>query len=376
MPRRAITFPGLIFLPLLFMGCSEPPPPDPVEIVRPVKTLLIETTGQGGIRTFPARIDAGRKAELSFRVAGKIIEIPVKEGDRIAKDQVVASLDPTEYRIKYNDRKATFDKAKRNFSRAKELVTKGNISKMDFDRLEAEYKSATATLESAQQDLNYTKLTAPFGGIIAKRHIQAFEEIQAKQLIFDLQDLTQLEVKFDVPESLLRRVQGVNDRDAVRDRKPIPVFVSFSDNPQERYRLKFREVSTKADANTQTFQVTYTMEEVDGVTILPGMTANVTADLSSLNNEDIIHTVPSSAIVGDYKLAPTAWLVDEASMTVKPRPVKVGRLLGDRVQVLEGLTEGDRIVTAGTPFLVEGMKVMMMQDREQATPRPDDLKYQ
>ncbi|MCU7842993.1 MAG: efflux RND transporter periplasmic adaptor subunit [Candidatus Thiodiazotropha sp. (ex Monitilora ramsayi)] len=376
MPRLAHTIFSLILASTLLTACSKPPPPPSAEVVRPVKTFLIETAGTGGIRSFPARIDAGRKAEMSFRVSGKVAKLSVKEGDRVDKDQVVASLDPTDYRIKYNDRKANFDKTEKNFKRAQELVKKGNISKMDFDRLEADYKSATSALESAQQDLNYTKLTAPFSGNIAKRHIQAFEEVQAKQIIFDLQDLTQLEVKFDVPENLLRGIQGVNDRDAVRDRKPIPTFVSFSDNPEERYRLKFREVSTKADANTQTFEVTYTMEEIDGVTILPGMTANVTADLSSLNSEDVIHTVPSSAIVGDYKLDPTAWVVDEESMTVNPQPVKVGRLLGDRIQVLEGLEEGDRIVTAGTPFLIDGMKVTIMPDREQATPRPDDLKYQ
>jgi RND family efflux transporter MFP subunit len=184
-------------------------------------------------------------------------------------------------------------------------------------------------------------------------------------------------VKFDVPESIVRRVDRVdNERGAQSDEKPIPTFVYFSDNPQKRYPIKFREVSTQADDKTQTFEVTYTMDEIEGATILPGMTATVIADLSSLSGEEIIHSVPSSAIVGDYKLDPTAWVIDEATMTVKPRPVKVGRMMGDRIEIFEGLESGERIVTAGTPFLTEGMKVIPMAEREQATPRPDDLKYQ
>jgi RND family efflux transporter MFP subunit len=377
MHRHAHTILGPVLLATLLSACSEPPPPPTKEVARPVKTYLIEQTDGGGIRSFPARIDAGQKAELAFRVSGKVTKLNAKEGDRVEQGQVIASLDPTDYQIKYNNQKASFDNARKNFNRAKDLVKKGNISKMDFDRLEAEYKSATSALESAQQNLDYTKLTAPFSGILARRHIQAFEEVQAKQAIFDLQDLAQLEVKFDVPESILRRVDRVdNERGAQSDETPIPTFVSFSDNPQKRYPIKFREVSTQADDKTQTFEVTYTMDEIEGATILPGMTATVTADLSSLRGEEVIHSVPSSAIVGDYKLDPTAWVIDEASMTVTPRPVKVGRMMGESIEIFEGLEPGERIVTAGTPFLTEGMKVILMQQREQAMPRPDDLKYQ
>ncbi len=377
MRRHIHTILGSVLLTSLLSACSEPPPPPTKEVARPVKTYLIEDTGGGAIRSFPARIDAGQKAELAFRVSGKVTKLNAKEGDRVEQGQVIASLDPTDYQIKYNNQKANFDNARKNFNRAKDLVKKGNISKMDFDRLEAEYKSATSALESAQQNLDYTKLVAPFSGILARRHIQAFEEVQAKQAIFDLQDLAQLEVKFDVPENIVRRVDRVdNEHGAQSDEKPIPTFVYFSDNPQKRYPIKFREVSTQADDKTQTFEVTYTMDEIDGATILPGMTATVIADLSNLSGEEIIHSVPSSAIVGDYKLDPTAWVIDETNMTVSPRPVKVGRMMGDNIEIFEGLEPGERIVTAGTPFLTEGMKVIPMPEREQAMPRPDDLKYQ
>ncbi|MEW8587023.1 MAG: efflux RND transporter periplasmic adaptor subunit, partial [Candidatus Thiodiazotropha sp.] len=88
------------------------------------------------------------------------------------------------------------------------------------------------------------------------------------------------------------------------------------------------------------------------------------------------HRVPATAIVGDASLDPRAWVIDENDMTVKSRKVKVGRLLGSRIEVLEGLEAGERIVTAGTPFLQENMKVRLLPDREQAEPRPQDLKFQ
>ncbi|ODB98634.1 hypothetical protein A3196_13595 [Candidatus Thiodiazotropha endoloripes] len=344
------------------------------DAVRPVKSFLIETTASGAIRTFPARIDAGRKAELAFRVSGVLKQVAVKEGDQVQAGQQVAALDPTDLQIVYNDRKANFDKAKRNFTRAKELIKKGNISKMDFDRLEADFKSSTASLEAAQQDLNYTKLTAPFNGTIARLNIENFEEIQAKQSILVLQDISELEVKFDVPESLLR---GLTSEDRARAKDDVSVSVSFADIPGSSFPLTFREITTQADAKTQTFQITYTMQRVESANILPGMTAKVTVDFSKFDSGgSSVFTVPASAIVGDYKLDPQAWVIESESMTVLPRTVKVGRLSGENIEVLEGLMPGDRIVTAGTPFLVEGMKVRLMPDKEQAIQRPEDLKYQ
>ncbi|PVV27323.1 MAG: hypothetical protein B6D79_03010, partial [gamma proteobacterium symbiont of Ctena orbiculata] len=185
---------GMILIAGLFMGCDKPSPPDTKSAVRPVKSFVVEQAGATAIRSFPARIDAGRKADLAFRVAGKVEQLSVKEGDHVEKGQLIATLDITDYKIAYNNRKANFDKTKKDYARAQELVKKGHISKMDYDRLEAEFKGARSALESAQQELNYTKLTAPFKGVIAKRHIESFEEVQAKQVILDLQDITTLEV--------------------------------------------------------------------------------------------------------------------------------------------------------------------------------------
>ena len=359
---------------LLLVGCAEESVPDVQDVSRPVKTLLIEAPETGGVRNFPARIDAHRKAELAFRVPGKVQELLVKEGDQVKEGQEVAKLDPTDFQIVVNDRQATFDNAKKNFSRAKELIKKGNISKMDYDRLEAEFKNTRAALNTASQDLEYTNLKAPFAGSIAKRHIQRFEEVQAKQEVLSLQDVTMLEVKFDVPESIVRGIRTDESGKATRDL--VKLFATFEDLPGQEFPLSFKEVATKADAKTQTFEVTYTMEQLAEATVLPGMTATVTLDLTALGNAAVVFTVPVSAGVGDSKLDPQVWTVDQQSMTGKPHPVKVGRMLGDDIEVLEGLEPGSRIVTAGTPFLVEGMKVTLMPTPEQAGPRSDDPKPQ
>jgi len=372
MPRHPAILLSILPTLLLLAGCGEEPAPEVRDVTRPVKTLIIEAPESGGVRNFPARIDAGHRAELAFRVPGKVQEVLVKEGERVTEGQELAKLDPKDFQIVVNDRQATFDNAKKNFNRAKELIEKGHISKMDYDRLEAEFKNARAALESARQDLEYTDLKAPFAGSIAKRHIERFEEVQAKQTVLSLQDVTMLEVKFDVPESIIRGIRR-DEEEKQTTREGVQLFATFEDLPGQEFPLIFKEVATKADTKTQTFEATYTMEQLVKATVLPGMTATVTVDFSSVEKDiGVVFTVPVSAVVGDYKLDPRVWTVDE-SMTVQPHVVKVGRMLGNSIEVLEGLESGSRIVTAGTPFLVEGMKVTLMPELEQAQPRQDEL---
>ena len=364
-----------LILAILLAACSEPPPVVPVDTTRPVKTLLIEAQDIDAVRSFPAVIDAGRKAELAFRIPGTVQELPVKEGEKVVEGEVVARLDKKDYQIVLNDHQARYNNAKKNFARGKELIKDGFISRVDFDRLEAEYESTKSAFESASQDLEYTDLKAPFSGVLAKRHIDAFQEVAAKQTIMELQDVNYLEVKVEIPENLVRAIRETGKYDKT-NRDSVPMNVSFENLPGESFDLTFKEVATRADPQTQTFQVTYTMDQLESTSIFPGMTATATADFTRIFSKGTVFAVPSSAIVGDYKLEPAAWVVDEKSMTVKPRPVKVGRLLGDKIEVLGGLEPGDRIVTAGAAFLDAGMKITLLKQSEQAQPRPEDLKYQ
>ncbi len=356
---------------LLLAACSKEEKPRVADTARPVKTLRVEAPAQGGIRQFPARIDAIRKAELSFRVPGKVVKLPVAEGEDVSKGQVLAELDATDFQIVVNDRLATYTRAKKDFERARQLVKKGHIARMDYDRLEAQFKSAAAALKSARQDLSYTRLKAPFAGTVAQRYVQRFEEVQAKQPVLALSDTTSLEVKFDVPENI---ILGLKPEQEQRERKPVPVWASFDSVPGQRFPLTFKEAASRADPATQTFEVTFTMPRPKELTVLPGMTATVTLDLTRHLSGPEIHYLPLTALTGDDKLAPRVWVVDEKDLTVHARRVDLGPMKGTRVEVRGGIKAGERVVTAGAAYLAEGMKVRLMPSVEQAEPRPQDLK--
>jgi RND family efflux transporter MFP subunit len=360
----------MVLVPLL-VGCSKSEEPVPAETPRPVKTVVVEAPDIGGVRRFPGRIDALNKAEVAFRVPGTIAELPVKEGDLVEQGQLLVALDPTDFEITVKDAQASFDRAENDFKRAQELVEKDFISRTDFDEKEAQFKRAQAALEQATQDLSYTRLTASFPATVAKRYVQRFEEVQAKQPVLALQDSTQLEVKIDVPENIMLSVRppGSGQPEAGR----VPVTASFDNRPGREFDLTIREVATRADPKTQTFEVSFTMPAPKDFLVLPGMTATVTADLSKVATADTVFFLPAAAVTADESLQPFVWVVDETQMTVHKTPVEVGRLTGRSIEVKGGLTPGNRVVTAGVGYLAEGMQVRLLPEREEAEPRPAEV---
>ncbi|WP_426415619.1 efflux RND transporter periplasmic adaptor subunit [Aestuariirhabdus sp. LZHN29] len=350
-----------VVLPLLISGCSKEEKVAAPEAVRPVKTLVVSSPETANVRVFPGVIDANQKVDLSFRVAGKLKTLPVREGDRVEKGQVIATLAPTDFEIVQRDRQARYQEAKANFERAAQLLPQGHISKADYDRLESTYKSADAALAEARQDLAYTTLKAPFSGRIALRMVQNFEEVQAKQAIIELQDTSALEVKVDIPESDVRRMRENGERPSLR--------AIFGPGEDQKFALKVKEYATVADAKTQTFRVTLAMETPTTFTVLPGMTTSVEMRMrrGSMSG-DARFKLPLSAVRGDIKLSPQVWVVNPDDMTVASQTIEVGSMSGTSIDVVGGLNEGDRVVVAGVAFLDEGQKVRLLPDVEQADP--------
>jgi RND family efflux transporter MFP subunit len=355
-------------LPLFMTACREETPLPPPES-RPVKTMVVGGLTAGDTRQFPGVVDAIQKADLAFRVEGKIKEILVKEGDQVVKDQVLARLDPADYQIVVNDRKASYETAKANYDRAKALVEKGAISRVDHDRIRAEYFTARANLEAAEQDLKYTSLQATFPGYIARRHVESFEEVRRKQTVFTLQDVSELEIKVDVPENLMiqlrRQVEPGKTLEPKRE-----MYAVFDQIKDVQFPLEPKEISTTADVNTRTFAVTLKMKSPENYNILPGMTATVFAELlASEMGETVTVDLPVTAVVADADKAATVWIVDEDTMTVSSKPVKTGLLTSNSISV-SGLEAGERVVTAGAAFMREGMKVTLLQTGEQPNQQP------
>ncbi len=329
------------------------------QVVRPVKTLLLEEAA-GMMRSFPASIEASKRVDLAFRVPGKLNSLPVQEGGVVVAGQLLASLDPTDFQLVLDDTEAEYYRASADWERAKVLVVDGHLSRTDFDQLESVFKQALAAMEQARLDLSYTELKAPIAGTIARRYIQNFEEVSARQEIFALRDNSELEVRVEIPEQIMS-ILALNQEQG----RAGGLWVRFPAASEEKFALRTKEIATRADAKTQTFQARLTFDAPDKLNVLPGMSAVVSVDIEELHADTLRINLPEAA-VDRRQGEPRLWLYDSETGSARPVAVNIGPVIGGRVEIVDGVSFGDNIIIAGVGMLDEGMKFYEMRKVEQA----------
>ncbi|MBW2173020.1 MAG: efflux RND transporter periplasmic adaptor subunit, partial [Deltaproteobacteria bacterium] len=286
---------------------------------------------------YPGRVRASQRVDLAFQVSGPLIQLPVEEGQVVKKGQLIARILPRDFKTDLDKARAKALEAEQQYQRYRDLYIQKQVSKADFDKYKAQRDIAKARQKEVEAALSDTYLRAPFAGNIAKRYVENFEEVQAKEPIVSLQDVSRVEVLVDVPELLMAGIR-VNKGHQV-------AFAEFAAAPGEKYPLVLKEYSTEADSRTQTYQITLEMAQPEGVNILPGMTATVSKAAGPVDEQHTGQiTIPAVAIFSDEAGNAHVWVVNQESMTVHSRKIITGDLSGtDSMQVLDGIQVGESI---------------------------------
>ena len=119
-------------------------------------------------KSFSGVVSPDQFSDLAFKMSGPLISLNVDEGQKVRTGQIVAEIDPLDFKWEYEAKKASFQTAEAQLQRAKKLLSKQAISKQEYESTEASYSNAKAAFEYAQNTLNQTKLRAPFDGFIQK----------------------------------------------------------------------------------------------------------------------------------------------------------------------------------------------------------------
>ena len=345
---------------LLLASCEKEAEEAP-EVVRPVRILEISTLQGGDTLSYPGEIQGAQNADLAFEVPGRLVELPAEEGIDVAENQLLAKLDPADYQSSLDAAQAQYNSAKDTFDRFSEVFERGAISRQDLDNRRRQFEVEQAQLASAKKALSDTELRAPFAGRIGRTYVDNFNNVQAKQPILLLQDLTQLEVVVNVPEQdWLRAKPGMT---LTQRNERAKLEVSLSTLPDRSFPAMLTEMAAAADPVTRTFAAHAQFDPPGDVIILPGMSATVTVSVpSDIEGIGSALQIPANAIVGGDDGGSYVWKVDTATMTVSLAPVTVGQLSGSEVDILEGLTTGDHIAASGVQHLADGMKIRELTD--------------
>lgn len=345
-----------MLLSLLLSGCGPDEVVEKAEVARPVKIITVGLATGDETLEIPGSVHAAQSAELGFEVAGRMSERLVEEGQVVTAGQVVAKLDPRDYQVRRDRARASRDTAKADYDRYSKAFAANAVTEQQVTRSKGQYEVKQADLDVAQKALNDTELRAPFEGRIAKRLVDDFANVNAKQAVMVLQDESSLELRVDVSER--DWVQG--DSSVSRDQltKMINPRVQVASLGERQFPGYLKELSASADPVTRTYRVTFGFESPADANVSPGMTGSVIVDRYKRNISGAAGlAVPSNIVTADADGNPFVWVVDATSMRVSKRPVELGELAGANVSILSGLSTGDRVVASGVNSVTENMLV-------------------
>ncbi len=349
----------LVFVSTLF-SCSGKKGTEE-QIVRPVKTIIIEKPGQLRERTFSGIAKASLETPLSFRVGGDIVELPVKSGVKVAKGDLIARLDAADYALATKESaaeqakaEALFKQSKASYERSRNLYEAGNISVSDLDKSRAEFESTEAQLdaksqqlEQSQQRLGYTELRAPVNGTIANVPVELHQSINSGTEIVTLSSSKEMEVEVGIPESIISQIQ-VNTT----------AEVSFDSIPVRSFKAKVSEVGIVA-SESSSYPVKLTLLQSDS-RIRSGMVAETVFYFNSGSEKGYL-LIPAVAVVGQTGEERFVWIVNPVSTTVEKRDVVIGDLTSAGLEIKQGLQPGEILVVRGVHRVEEGMKVSLLK---------------
>jgi multidrug efflux system membrane fusion protein len=357
-----------VSLALLFACGQQEEPPKAVETVRPIKLMKAGGSLAGKTKKLPGTVRAADRVDLAFQVPGTLAEFPVKEGQTVKKGTLVARIDPRDYETNLRNAEGASAKAQaalayaiaeyKRYVKVKETdpgaVSDSVVSlKRAAEKVaRADLQSAKATVAAAKDQLEYTRLKAPFDGVIAQKYVDNYQEVQAKQAVLSLQNVTDVEVLIDVPELMVAPVRKSKPR----------FYAEFTADPNRRFELRIKEFATQADPVTQTYRVVLVMPAPAGIRILPGMTVNVAIEFTEEAGAVAEILVPASAVFADDAGHPQVWVIDPQTMKAQRRAVVTGELSGgDSIRIVSGLNADETIAVSGVGMLSEGQTVRALE---------------
>lgn len=310
-----------------------------------IKVAEAEVTVPSSKREFSFISKPLKETELSFRVGGPIDRFEVYAGNFYHRGDIIAEIDSRDFRIRKERAEAIFNQSKAEFERIKVLYEKDNLSASVYEKARADYTSAKTAFESATNELEDTRLTAPFDGYVGEVFIEKYQDVKASQPIISFIDITQLKIEAYVTQDIALQAGQIKE-----------AGICFDAQPETVYNAKVVDISKSTTRNNLSFLMTALLSNKQGEWPA-GISGKVLLDVSCASLSPMV-TVPQTALShrpteGDY-----VWTVDSREGKVSKRKVTLGALLPDgRVEVKNGLQAGETVAISKLRFLSEDISV-------------------
>ena len=364
---RPLTRPlALIVTAAALVACTKPEPaPEPV---RAVKVLTVAVSSFGASPEFSGEVRPRVESRLGFRVGGKITRRQAELGQRVKAGQLLAQIDPQDFRLAADAARAQVaaaqtsrDLAAADYKRYAALKDQNFISGAELERRDSALKAAQAQLEQAQAQLSaqgnqaaYANLVANVSGVVTAVEAEPGQVVQAGTPVVRIAEDGPRDAVFSVPEDKVAAV-------AVGSPVRVRAWAAAAE-----IAGTVREVGASADPVTRTYAVKVALPADAAVPL--GATVYVTPRALSAAGSPVIK-LPTSALRQEGQ-GSAVWVLDQTTMTVRSQAVQVATADGNDAVIAAGLQPGQLVVSAGVHVLSPGQKVSIYQPKVPEVPAP------
>jgi RND family efflux transporter MFP subunit len=329
----------------------------------PVKVFKVRRERITEKITYTGTLEAWNKINITPEVGGKIARIHVQEGDRVAKDQLLAELETESIRLQLKQAEAgvavaeaSHADALRNRERMDRLIKENAVSEMQREKIQLAYDAAAAQLEQARAGLNLARhaldvsmMRAPFAGVISSKNAEVGDVINPMMGgfgggaggVLTLMDYSKIKIDVDVSGQDIRRIQ-----------KGQGTVLRVGSFPGRDFRGVVRAVNQTADPLSKKFGVEVVFDNPDSA-LRPGTFGDVVFEVQSHENALV---VPQIAVLEN-----TYVFVAEGGKAVK-KNVTLGIQNTTMIEILDGLAEGDQVIVEGNFGLEDGASVQILEE--------------
>ncbi|AWL94613.1 RND family efflux transporter MFP subunit [Bradyrhizobium ottawaense] len=325
-----------------------------------VRTEIVQPRDRQSLITLTGEVQARFRADLSFRVSGRVLARYADVGTHVKAGEVLALLDPAEQEADVDAATAAvlaaesqLRVAKATFDRQKALIASGFTTRTAYDQAqeglrtaEGALEAATAQLGTSKDALGYTALRAGADGVVTARNLETGQVVQAAQPVFSLAQDGERDAVFDVYESIF--LSNADSRD---------VSLALVSDAGVTAGGQVREVSPAVDAKSSTIRVKVAIEDPPAAMTLGSPVAGTV----KVKAERQIALPWRALMAADTR--PAVWTVDPATRTASLKPVTVSGYEAGEVLIKAGLEPGERVVVDGGKLLSVGQSVTYEGDR-------------
>jgi membrane fusion protein, multidrug efflux system len=349
--RRDVLMGSLVLLVSSVTDAAGPP----AGFAMPVETAVVKRDSVSQRISAVGNLLANESVVIRPEISGRVADIHFKEGDPIKKGAVLITLEQGEALARTAESQAQVQVTKVSFDRATELIKKNLISQQQLDDATAQYTAAMARLNVNQELLKKTVLSAPFDGIAGLRQVSPGDYVQPGQIVVNVLDQHLLKAEFQVPEIYLAQLRNGMD-----------VRLRSDAYPGKQFSGKVYAIAPNINANSRSITLRAKITNDDNL-LRAGLFAHIDLQLSH-NAKALV--IPEEAL---WPMGDKQFVYQVVDGKAKLAPIKTGLRLDGRVEIIEGLHEGDQVVTGGQMKLRPDAAVMSINaaakpDAKPATP--------